>query len=307
VFIEERNNTWNTPFLFNGKELDEETGLYYYGARYYNPRIGLWYGVDPLAEKYPNFSPFAYTFNNPINFVDLWGLEGDEPPATRLEGWNRATSRLNDEFHTKIYDRVQDPSLLLNDLGSFAESTMTMISDAFGISTALGNKNQTVEALGQAIDTAISFLSMSVGEQGEVLANVAPVVAGALLTRKMPLGNVKLTNTITNPVPNKLARVVPANINSKTLGAPSAVDVFVTAVDDIAGMNASQIAKRLTIPNNSSGFKVFEFNVPQSGLSSPINRSNPGFVGFGKTAGGAREFTIPNQPIPNNSTVKIIK
>jgi uncharacterized protein RhaS with RHS repeats len=38
VFLEERNNTWNTPHLFNGKELDEATGLYYYGARYFNPR-----------------------------------------------------------------------------------------------------------------------------------------------------------------------------------------------------------------------------------------------------------------------------
>jgi hypothetical protein len=37
VFIEERNKKWNTPYLFNAKELDEETGLYYYGARYYDP------------------------------------------------------------------------------------------------------------------------------------------------------------------------------------------------------------------------------------------------------------------------------
>ena len=36
VFIEERNNVWNTPYLFNAKEYDEETGLYYYGARYYS-------------------------------------------------------------------------------------------------------------------------------------------------------------------------------------------------------------------------------------------------------------------------------
>ncbi len=70
VFIEERNNTWNTPYLFNGKELDEETGLYYYGARYYNPRISLWYGVDPLAEKYPAHSPYCYTMNNPVMLVD---------------------------------------------------------------------------------------------------------------------------------------------------------------------------------------------------------------------------------------------
>ncbi|MFV0290628.1 MAG: RHS repeat domain-containing protein [Mangrovibacterium sp.] len=75
VFIEERNNTWNTPFLFNGKELDEETGLYYYGARYYNPRVSLWYGVDPLAEKYPGVSPYAYCVNNPVMLVDPDGME----------------------------------------------------------------------------------------------------------------------------------------------------------------------------------------------------------------------------------------
>ncbi|WP_303850168.1 RHS repeat domain-containing protein [Apibacter mensalis] len=85
VFIEERNNSWNTPYLFNGKELDEETGLYYYGARYYNPRESVWLSVDPLAEKYPNFSPYAYTFQNPIKFIDPDGMEGRPilPPRAR--------------------------------------------------------------------------------------------------------------------------------------------------------------------------------------------------------------------------------
>ena len=49
VFIEERNSTWNTPYLFNGKEFDEETGLYYYGARYYDARLSLWMSVDPIS------------------------------------------------------------------------------------------------------------------------------------------------------------------------------------------------------------------------------------------------------------------
>ena len=49
VFIEERNNTWNTPYLFNAKELDEETGMYYYGARYYDPRLSLRMNVDPIS------------------------------------------------------------------------------------------------------------------------------------------------------------------------------------------------------------------------------------------------------------------
>jgi len=51
VFIEERNSAWNTPYKFNAKELDEETGLYYYGARYYDPRTSVWLGADPLQEK----------------------------------------------------------------------------------------------------------------------------------------------------------------------------------------------------------------------------------------------------------------
>jgi Novel toxin 10 len=111
---------------------------------------------------------------------------------------------------------------------------------------------------------------------------------------------------LTNPIPNRLARVIPANINSSTLGAPGAADVFVTAAEDIRGLNANQIARRLSIPNSISGFRVIEFNTPRSGLASPINRTNPGFVGFGRTAGGAREFVLPNQSIPNGSKIRIV-
>ena len=51
VFLEERNGVYNTSYLFNAKEFDEETGLYYYGARYLNPTNATWLSVDPLWEK----------------------------------------------------------------------------------------------------------------------------------------------------------------------------------------------------------------------------------------------------------------
>ena len=62
-----------TPYLFNAKEFDEETGMYYYGARYYEPRLSLWMSVDPLQEKYPNISTYCYAANNPIKFIDSDG------------------------------------------------------------------------------------------------------------------------------------------------------------------------------------------------------------------------------------------
>ena len=51
---EEYSSREDLLYKFNGKQFDEETGLYYYGARYMNPMASIWYGVDPLAEKYPS-------------------------------------------------------------------------------------------------------------------------------------------------------------------------------------------------------------------------------------------------------------
>ena len=74
VFVEERNNIWNTPYLFNAKEFDEETGLYYYGARYYDPRVSLWTTTDPLEEEYPNITTYGFCHNNPVVLVDPDGM-----------------------------------------------------------------------------------------------------------------------------------------------------------------------------------------------------------------------------------------
>ena len=58
------------PYKFNGKQFDEETGLYYYGARYLNPMASIWYGVDPMAEKYATTGGYVYTLDNPIRLID---------------------------------------------------------------------------------------------------------------------------------------------------------------------------------------------------------------------------------------------
>ncbi|NBC58839.1 MAG: hypothetical protein GVY05_11230 [Bacteroidetes bacterium] len=77
-----------STFRFNGKEFDQETGNYYYGARYYNPKTSLWLNVDPLAEKYPEWSPYNYTLNNPVRYVDPDGRSVEEPDDVIIKDKN---------------------------------------------------------------------------------------------------------------------------------------------------------------------------------------------------------------------------
>jgi RHS repeat-associated protein len=96
----ERRDYWNTLYKFNAKELDAETGLYYYGARYYTPEVSVWLSVDPLADKYPSMSPFMYCAGNPMRYIDPDGRVIVDPKS------NRKVAIVNGEWRTiKRYDR----------------------------------------------------------------------------------------------------------------------------------------------------------------------------------------------------------
>jgi len=89
--VEQVNNKQRTPNLFTAKELDEEIKLYYYGARYYDPRISLWISPDPALPRFlstgdqqrdanlpgmgglynsQNLGLYTYTHQNPVRYVD---------------------------------------------------------------------------------------------------------------------------------------------------------------------------------------------------------------------------------------------
>ena len=61
----------NYPQSFTGKERDSETGFSYFGVRYYDSDLMTgWLSVDPMADKYPSMSPYAYCVWNPVKLVD---------------------------------------------------------------------------------------------------------------------------------------------------------------------------------------------------------------------------------------------
>src|SRR5690606_8582578 len=64
-------------YKYNGFEYQDELGLnwYDYGARNYDPALGRWMNVDPLAHRYSTITPYNYGVNNPIFFIDIDGMK----------------------------------------------------------------------------------------------------------------------------------------------------------------------------------------------------------------------------------------
>ncbi len=110
TFIEQGGYRYDNPYKFNGKELDQETGLYYYGARYYDPKMSMWLSVDPLAGEYPSLSPFAYTYGNPVRFADPTGMA---PEDIILKGKNNSSIIIK----TDLIDISVNAGAIIGDVG----------------------------------------------------------------------------------------------------------------------------------------------------------------------------------------------
>ena len=101
-----------TRSSFTGKELDEETGYGYFGARYMDHELMTgWLSVDPMTDKYPSISPYAYCAWNPVKLVDPNGKEiwivGDDGnrykySKGRLYTSNGKLYEGDDEFAKKV-------------------------------------------------------------------------------------------------------------------------------------------------------------------------------------------------------------
>ncbi|BBA28852.1 sugar-binding protein [Prevotella melaninogenica] len=108
LLIDEHSSSEDLPYKFNGKEFDEETGLYYYGARYMNPVTSLWYGVDPQIEKMPKDGSYSYCFGNPIKLIDPNGERPTEEEAARISAHVYGTEKvtLTGGWHLSKYNKT---------------------------------------------------------------------------------------------------------------------------------------------------------------------------------------------------------
>ena len=170
-------------YRYNGKELQEETEWLDYGARMYDVSLGRWHVVDPLADIYPGWSPYRYGFNNPISFIDLFGLTetiptvvhsevvvtADRPTTTYLHFNNGTSSDVEGRFDVIDFTYTQQ-SINITNNNSFepidAEFKKGNIKDALGdielIPTSYYNPSSSWYALTPVIGPALisgQFLS----------------------------------------------------------------------------------------------------------------------------------------------------
>ena len=115
------DGTWDSrkiqdqQYKYNGKEEHEDFGLdwIHYGARFYDPGIGRWTGVDPEAESYSAYSPFAYVLNRPINAIDPNGGLVIFVNGFMLDHWsNRDNNKylFHNHYGPSGYVRIENPN-----------------------------------------------------------------------------------------------------------------------------------------------------------------------------------------------------
>lgn len=181
-------------YLFNGKELQEDFGLYQYdfGARTYDPQLARWFSVDPLAGKFSAWSPYNYTMNNPINLIDPDGRAPMPPDEFNVD---RNTGKI-----TKISNKGGSTTDFFNEgatnsEGKFVSSQTLEVPRGGGTINSFRFRETSKE-------TVSSFVIPGTEIKGFFIEPAGPSTTVANQNKRVPEGSFNVTKNVGSDFPN---------------------------------------------------------------------------------------------------------
>lgn len=111
IRLDEQAGAYENDYKYTGKELDDETNLYYYGARYYDANIGRFVSVDPWGGDLTNpqsLNKYSYVMNNPLKYVDPTGAAATQIQALLTTLYRYGAPKVGGSYNVDIY--INDPA-----------------------------------------------------------------------------------------------------------------------------------------------------------------------------------------------------
>ena len=182
VLFEEHSSSFSSPYLFNGKELDRETNLTYYGARYIDMKTSLWLNVDPLAEKFADQSPYNFCFNNPINLIDPDGRgSGDEEGVVTQTVSSTSTGNMKEVTFTRDFrlvppsrdnfwgssttnSKTKEVNGTIDEFASYFGMTTNNLYNISATTTTKRRSGQYTDSKGNPVNSAVDGVKLTISE-----------------------------------------------------------------------------------------------------------------------------------------------
>ena len=174
----------NYTHTFSAKERDAETGLSYFGARYYSSDLSIWLSVDPMSDKYPSLSPYTYCANNPVRLVDPNGEELDDIFV------NTKTKQVSIIKTNDTYDRV------------IVDGTYT------------GNREKGLET-SERVQQGYNVNTMNIRYASSSMSKISDYSMSVLIDVMNESENYSATITSTTRTPEDQVRILCQNIQNK--------------------------------------------------------------------------------------------
>jgi len=195
---------------YTSHQLDEDfdLDLTYAGARYLDTEIGVWISMDPLRGKFPRWSPYNYTYNNPLRFVDPDGKAADDPFGMLRFAFSQDGTWFGDLFRADQAGDGQLEKKIQNDVKDAAETSVKVVSEtADNVSDA-----STVAAIGGIVaapftgfaSLTLTGYALAVGTGSDVVSTAAKYTDAFAFDGSFNTANVKALSTGINVLSGRI-------------------------------------------------------------------------------------------------------